>query len=210
MNKFVVIVLIVSVLSEILLFKIINVKTNWRDKKQSNKSAIQLTLVYLFSFFISVCIAEITPWNAITCSLSIAFIIYIIYVLKKTIKLIFDNVQLEITPSDKYSYLKVIFLNWIAIFFSLSDINSLLFSNISEQYSGLEGMNLFTKGFYTLSYTFSLMITYSGDNIRACGILSRGIEMIEIIMFYIVIGIVISNIIADISRTKKLEKNING
>lgn len=54
--------------------------------------------------------------------------------------------------------------------------------------------------FSAVYYTISIMLTYSGNGVAAIDILSRSVEIIEVLCSYIFIGIIATNIIGKTSE----------
>ena len=93
--------------------------------------------------------------------------------------------------------LKMVIGMWFSIFILCASINYILYIIFPAQYevniSISEPWHIALVAFEFVYYTFMLMITYSGDgNIVPSGVISKSLQMIEIIVFFVFVGILIN------------------
>lgn len=90
--------------------------------------------------------------------------------------------------------MKIVAFSWYGIFGTLCCINYMLVVLFPASYEMAE-VSFAERAFNVVYYTFSVMLTYTGNAISACDALSRSVEMIEILCCYVIIGIVVTNTI---------------
>ena len=95
----------------------------------------------------------------------------------------------------KATFAAVIISLIVKMLMAFSSINYLIYTLNPSFYIIPEGLNFVEIGFEFVYYTFNLMITYGGTSIDAVGIISKIVQMSEIIIVYIFVGIYFSGLL---------------
>ena len=106
--------------------------------------------------------------------------------------------KIPINAETAKTVFKIIIISWYGLFSTLCCVNYALIVLNHDSYDGLLGLSETEKAFSTVYYTFSIMLTYSGNGIKAVDTLSQTFEMIEILVCYVIVGIVIVGIIGKV------------
>lgn len=112
--------------------------------------------------------------------------------------------KLPVITETAKPLLKIIAFTWYGIFGTLCCLNYSFSYLFPGEYLRLEGLSFGEHAFNAVYYTFSVMFTYSGNGIEACGIISRSMEILEVLCSYIFIGIIATNVIG---RASEAESN---
>lgn len=105
-------------------------------------------------------------------------------------------VNVKIDKNNSLIVVYIVTLIWFALFIIISVANLTLYALRPDDFLMNDNISVLGKAFEIIYYTFMLMLTYSSDNIVVCGTVARICQMIEIIFFYIFVGIIICNLIA--------------
>ena len=87
---------------------------------------------------------------------------------------------------------------------SLSTFNYIIYIFCSESFNIDNNLTFIEIAFEFIYYTFSLMISYGSDSIKAITIFSKIVQMVEIVFSYVLLGTVIITLL-----TKYINKNID-
>lgn len=169
---------------------------HWKDTKESNIQLCIQLLIYTVGFLLmvfahySLYIIECSPVCLFYC-LSVLNI----YTLFRLLQKVTENNRIPIKSDNAKPLLKIIAFTWYGIFCLMCEVNYSLMVIFPKSYDGLDSLSFAERAFNAVYYTFSIMFTYSGNGIVSVDVLSRSVEIIEILCCYVFIGIIITSII---------------
>ena len=89
---------------------------------------------------------------------------------------------------------------WAYVFVLCASINYLLFIALPQQYDVQLPSSIPLIAFEFVYYSFMLMITYSNAGaITASGIIAKSLQMAEIIVFFVFVGLLISQFLGNMN-----------
>lgn len=104
---------------------------------------------------------------------------------------------------DKTSYIFSVFSVFFIMLIGFSSLNYIFHIVFPNSYSIPENLETNEKAFEFIYYTFNLMLTYDSNTIIANSILTKIVQMIEMMAFYIFVGVILSSIIGSIPKNNK-------
>lgn len=108
----------------------------------------------------------------------------------------------KIVSSKKVSLLILVSVLF-GILMSMSTINYTLYMICPNFYEIQYGLSFIEIAFEFIYYSFTLAVTYSSSSISVIDIITKSVQMIEIIYFYILCGSLIIDIISNINKKDK-------
>lgn len=105
--------------------------------------------------------------------------------------------------SNKKIFLLIVVSLLFGILMSMSTINYTLYMICPNFYEIQCGLSFIEIAFEFIYYSFTLAVTYSSSSISAIHIITKLVQMIEIIYFYILCGSLIIDIISNINKKNK-------
>ena len=169
---------------------------HWKDAKESNTQLYIQLLIYTIGFLLmvyahySLYILGRSPTFLFLCLSTLS-----IYTLFRLLQKVAEDNRIPVNPDNAKLLLKILAFTWYGIFCVMCEVNYSLIVMFPNSYNGLDSVSFAERAFNAVYYTFSIMFTYSGNGISSVDVLSRSVEIIEILCCYIFIGIIISSII---------------
>lgn len=105
--------------------------------------------------------------------------------------------------SNKKSFLLILVSLLFGILMSISTINYTLYMICPNFYEIQCGLSFIEIAFEFIYYSFTLAVTYSSSSISVIHIITKLVQMIEIIYFYILCGSLVIDIISNINKKDK-------
>lgn len=140
--------------------------------------------------------------NAVILYTALCYMAYMFYLFVRQLKALLQLIRdVPVKKENNTPYLLIIIMAWFAIFSMMAIINYLTFIVFPHLYFIPADLSPIENAFEFIYYTFTLMITYSSDTVVATHIVSKSLQIVEILMFYIVVGILISQIIGKLADT---------
>jgi hypothetical protein len=132
-------------------------------------------------------------------------IISIIYFIMFIFIVIISIIAIIKTNKRKYNKNTIAVILYILtlIISSFALINIIVYLYIPNAYSGVDSRNIFTIAFDFIYNSFTISTTLSGSNIQTELIISKFLSMIQVIIFYYIIGGIVINIINNKTNSKK-------
>ena len=182
-------------------------KILWTEDAEARKQMVVLIAIDITAFMTLVVYNYTTqsfpreiPFaaKAVMCALY-AFMVICLFL--KLTRHVFKLNTIPVMKETARAILRIVIVQWAMFFTMLAVINYMMIMLFPHQFSGVQDLTFAETAFETVYYTFGLMITYSGGAvITAKGMLVKGMEMVEILFFYIVIGMIVTNIISKASE----------
>ncbi len=168
---------------------------HWTDRRQANEQTAIQFAIYTFSYLLMVSVKATGCCNF---SVNIFLILMAGLSLRTNIGLSRQSVignQIPVTKENAGALLKIVAFLWYGLFSTMCCLNFAMTSLFPGLYSGLDDVGILDGAVNVVYYTFSVMLSYSGNGITPISSLSRLIEIAEVLWSYIFVGIVITNMI---------------
>lgn len=174
---------------------------HWKNAKESNIQFCIQILIYTVGFLMMV----FTHYSLylIGCPptwLFLSLIALNIYTLIRLLLKLTESNRIPVKADNAKVLLKILAFTWYGIFSVMCGVNYSLIVMFPNSYEGTDLLSFAYRAFSAVYYTFSIMLTYSGNGVAAIDILSRSVEIIEVLCSYIFIGIIATNIIGKTSE----------
>ena len=174
---------------------------HWRNAKESNIQFCIQILIYTVGFLLMVFSHySIYLIGSPPTLLFLSLITHNIYTLIRLLQKLTESNRIPVKADNAKPLLKIIAFTWYGIFSVMCGINYSLIVMFPNSYDGTDLLSFASRAFNAVYYTFSIMFTYSGNGVVSIDILSRSVEIIEVLCSYIFIGIITTNIIGKTSE----------
>ena len=175
---------------------------HWTNSKEANQQLAVQILIYFFGFLSL--IGAHYSFEKNNQSPALLFFLFgglFLYTFVRLCRRVPESNKIPAISETAPAILKIVAFTWFGIFVTLCGINYILVVLFPKAYGGLEGLSFIDRAFDVVYYTFSVMMTYTGNGIVAVSKFSRSVEIIEVICCFLFIGIVITNTIGKAVET---------